>query len=284
MKKISLILLASMLSTLLSIPSYAATQPFKVKCRTKIIRDGIVRYEKRKYTYNFLVEVLSDETGTKYERTKNGRPFITAKPQERYSIILHNPMPIRIAVNLTIDGLNSITGKPCKPDEGSKWIIEPYSYVTIRGWQVSGNTARRFYFTTRDDSYAKWRSNNWGKDLSVNCGVIGAAYFWNKKDLENYFENNPIYEYTRKPRPFRSWLGCKKELAAPCEEEYERRHDKQKAGTGMGERESHPTELVHFKYNTGMYKPRQAVIIYYDFAKTEPQPFLGMGFAPERPY
>ena len=54
----------------------------------------------------------------------------------------------------------------------------------------------------------------------------------------------------------------------------------------MGERESNPVELVHFHYNTGMYKSRQAVIIYYDFAKVKPQPhpFLGMDFAPEQPF
>ena len=285
MKKLSLILTLFILTTLFSTPVLAANKPYTFKCRTKIIRDGVVRYENRPYTYNFLVEIISDDSGTKYESWKNGHPFITANPGERYSLIIHNPLPVQVAVNLTIDGLNSITGKPCRPDEGSKWIIEPYSYITIRGWQINGTDARRFYFTSKEASYASWRSNNWGKDLSVNCGVIGAAYFWSKKELQRYFEENPVYEYTRKSLPYSSncWGAAEKERSAPCLED--KALAKQEAGTGMGERESNPVEMVSFNYDTGMYKAKDALIIYYDFAKLQPQPqpFMGMDFAPEQP-
>jgi hypothetical protein len=289
MKKLSFLIALFLLSAIVTIPALAANKPYDFKCRTKIIRDGIVRYENRNYNYNFLLEVVSDNNGTKYEAWKNGHPFITANPGERYSLIIHNPLPVRVAVNLTIDGLNSITGKPCRPDADSKWIIEPYSYITIRGWQINGNDARRFYFTTKDESYADWRSNSWGKDLSVNCGVIGAAYFWSKKDLERYFEENPVYEYT--PRPVRYNSNCweleksRAGSAAPCLEDKALGKKDQQAGTGMGERESNPIEMVRFDYDTGMYKAKDALIIYYDFAKAEPQPqpFLGMDFAPEQP-
>jgi len=268
--------------------SSAATQPFGLRCRTKIIRDGVVNYENRSYDYNFLVQVISDNEGYKSEALRYGKPFITAQPQERYTIILHNPLPVRVAVNLTIDGINSISGQPCRPNEGSKWIIEPYSFVSIRGWQVNGQDSRRFYFTSKDDSYASWRSNSWGRDLSVNCGVIGAAYFWSKTDLENYFEQNPVYEYTRRPGPFNNLFGLRKDATGgasspACQEGS--LDKKEKAGTGMGERETNPVEMVQFRYDTGMYKPHQAVIIYYDFAQAPPvpQPFLGMNFAPEIP-
>ncbi len=266
--------------------AFAATQPFNFRCRTKIIRDGNVRYENRPYNYSFLVQVLSDNNGNKAESSLNRRPFVTAKPGERYAIALHNPLPIRVAVNLTIDGINSINGKPCRPADGSKWIIEPYSFITIRGWQVNGQDARRFFFTSKEDSYAKWRSNSWGQDLSVNCGVIGAAYFWDNRELEQYYEQNPVYEYTRRTHPFNEILGSKKDgdcaLPAPSAQD-SCREKKMQAGTGMGERESNPVQQVYFNYNTGMYKPNQAVIIYYDFAKqpTPPQPFLSMNFTPE---
>lgn len=265
---------------------FAATQLFNFKCRTKIIRDGEAQYENRPYHYSFLVQVLSDNAGYKPELSVNRRPFVTADPGERYAIVLHNPLPIRVAVNLTIDGISSINGKPCKPADGSKWIIEPYSFITVRGWQVNGQDARRFFFTSKEDSYAKWLSNSWGKDLSVNCGVIGAAYFWDSKELEHYYEQNPVYEYTRRTHPFTEMFGCKKDaggsLNAPSVQD-SCREKEIKAGTGMGERESNPVEQVYFNYNTGMYKPHQAVIIYYDFAKepNPPQPFLSMNFAPE---
>lgn len=278
MKKLSLIFA---LFILFSTPVLSANKSDTFRCRTKVIRDGIVRYEKRPYTYNFQVEIVSDDTGTKYETSKDDYPFITANLGERYSIIIRNPMPVQVAVNLTIDGLNSINGKPCSPSDGSKWIIDPYSYITIRGWQVSGADARRFYFTNKKASYASWRSNSWGKDLSVNCGVIGAAYFWNKKELERYFEENPVYEYTHKSVPYNKMKKeCLRE-EAPCEEVL----PEQKAGTGMGERESNPVESIRFDYDSGMYKTKDAVIIFYDFAKVppKPQPFLNENFAPEQP-
>jgi hypothetical protein len=268
---------------------FAATQQFNFKCRTKIIRDGEVRYENKLYNHSFLVQVLSDNSGYKPELSLNRRPFITAEAGERYSIVLHNPLPVQVAVNLTIDGINSINGKPCKPADGSKWIIEPYSFITIRGWQVNGRDARRFFFTSKEDSYAQWRSNSWGQDLAANCGVIGAAYFWDNRELERYYEQNPVYESTRREHPFNEIFGCKKDAGCgrntPSVQD-SCREKEMKAGTGMGEREANPIQQVYFNYNTGMYKPHQAVIIYYDFAKepAPPQPFLSMNFSPEMPY
>jgi hypothetical protein len=61
-------------------------------------------------------------------------------------------------------------------------------------------------------------------------------------------------------------------MAAPIPQE--------QAGTGMGERESNPTFEVAFNYDSGMYSPDQAVVIYYDFAQT-PNPFPAQDFAPE---
>lgn len=282
MKKLSLLFVFFILAIFFSTQVLAANKSSTFRCQTKVIRDGIVRYEKRSYTYNFLVEVISDDIGTKHETYKNGHPFITANLGERYSLRIHNPLPVQVAVNLTIDGINSINGKPCRPDDGSKWIIDPYSYITIRGWQVSGADARRFYFTNKEASYASWRSNSWGKDLSVNCGVIGSAYFWNKKDLERYFEQNPVYEYTQRSVPYNGYL---KKGSAPCEKD--NALAEQEAGTGMGERESNPVESVRFEYNTGMYKVKDTLIIFYDFAKVQPkpQPFLKeRDFVPEQPF
>ena len=41
--------------------------------------------------------------------------IVLAEPEERYSIRLHNPLPVRVGVNLTLDGLSTITGKPAVP-------------------------------------------------------------------------------------------------------------------------------------------------------------------------
>jgi hypothetical protein len=54
------------------------------------------------------------------------------------------------------------------------------------------------------------------------------------------------------------------------------------AGTGMGEREHHPTVQVAFDYDRGMYKPSQALVIYYGFdTRPVPNPFPNLGYADE---
>lgn len=252
--------------------TYGRSVPFTFQAKTKIIGDS-VRYENRAYTYYFKVEVISDLSGRKSELSRNGKPFIEAIPEERYAVRIYNPLPVRAGVNLTVDGLSSITGKPVGPSNGKKWIIAPYSFVTIRGWQVSGDEVRRFFFTSKDASYAAWRSNAWGKDLSVNCGVIGAAFFWSKGDIEHWLEANPVYEKD-------NYNEYSKSDKAP----QSATRTGQKAGTGMGEAESHPVKSVVFNYDTGMYRASQAAVIYYDFADVKPQPDpFPDEFAPKMP-
>ncbi len=203
---------------------------------------------------------------------------------------LYNPLPIRVAVNLTVDGLNSITGKPSGIAEGEKWLLDPYTTVTIRGWQVSDGEARRFFFTDKPKSYAKWSGDRTQKDLSVNCGVIGAAYFWSQKELDRYNDEHPTFRsnwthpYPAQCARAKSTMGASingalaDRVSAPAVRD-------QLAGTGMGEREPHPTTLVDYHYDTGMYQLSQAVVIYYDFAAVSlpPNPFPAISFAPEMP-
>lgn len=275
----------------------AAQQNFNVRYRLAVMQDGQLMHQTQHQPYGFRVEILNDDAGVKPESFKNGRPSITAAKGERYSVRLYNPLPVRVAVNLTVDGLNSITGKPSGIADGQKWMIDPYSSITIPGWQVSDGEARRFFFTEKPKSYAQWRGDETGKDLAANCGVIGAAYFWNQGELNQYYDNHPVYRYSsERPLSFSSNLFQKKceskmsndlacapsvavngdimNMSAPL--------PKEQAGTGMGERESNPTIQVAFNYDAGMYSPDQAVVIYYDFAQVpSPNPFPAQEFAPE---
>jgi len=52
----------------------------------------------------------------------------------------------------------------------------------------------------------------------------------------------------------------------------------------MGERESHPTQMVELNVDSGMYRVKQAIVIYYDFAEVPtPNPFPEISYAPEMP-
>ena len=189
------IFLAGMM-VLAAAQAQAAVKDYDVSYRLAVIQDGQRIHENRRQTYGFGMAILSDDEGVKEETNRNGKPFVAAVEGENYSIRLTNPLPVEVAVNLTVDGLNSISGKPSGISDGEKWILEPNSTVTIPGWQVSGGTARRFFFTDKPKSYAKWREGSLGRDLSANCGVIGAAFFWSQADLDRYFEDHPIYRYS----------------------------------------------------------------------------------------
>ena len=278
----------------------AAYKDYQVKTRMTIVEDDQVIHPVRRQSFGFRVEILNDTEGIKAETVKNGYPFVTATKGERYSVRLYNPQPVRVAVNLTVDGLNSITGKPSGISDGEKWMIEPYSSITIPGWQVSGGDARRFFFTGKYKSYAQWRGDELGEDLAANCGVIGAAYFWNQKELDQYYEEHPVYRMTYHAWPnctSRAKKSCESMAAgAPCadgsvnmdmrkaEAAAPEAEAKEQAGTGMGERESHPTIQVAFNYDSGMYTLPQAVVIYYGFEDhPSPNPFPAKDYAPEMP-
>jgi hypothetical protein len=268
----------------------AAQQSFNVQYRLAVMQDGQLTHQIQRQAYGFRVEILNDDSGVKPESFKNGRPSITAAKGERYSVRLYNPLPVRVAVNLTVDGLNSITGKPSGIADGKKWMIDPYNSITISGWQVSDGEARRFFFTDKPKSYAQWRGDETGKDLAANCGVIGAAYFWNQGELNQYYDNHPIYRYSqnylapssraKKECEAKIFSGAACAPSAAMDFNMSAPPPQEQAGTGMGERESNPTIQVAFNYDAGMYSPDQAVVIYYDFTQI-PNPFPAQDFAPE---
>ena len=267
-------------------PAQAATKTVTVEARTRIVDGNREWHEVRPSSVTFEVELISDREGTRHEGSRWGRPFVTARPGEEYRVRIHNPLPVPVAANLSIDGINSISGDPGTPAEGRKWVIEPFSWVEIAGWQVSEREARRFVFTSRAGSYASWRSNAWGRDLAVNCGVIGVAFFWSQRALDEYYHANPVViarprwtpgrpDGEREPPP-RSTMGSS---GAPAGEA------QQRAGTGMGRHRSNPVREVRFSFDRGMYEVADALIVYYDFADEEPRPrpFESSGFAPEQP-
>jgi hypothetical protein len=100
-----------------------------------------------------------------------GTVYIEALKGREYEIRLRNPYPVRVAVALSVDGLNTIDARHTSAAEARKWVIEPYGTITISGWQTSMTQARRFEFTTEERSYGAWLGKT--NDL----GVISAVFF-----------------------------------------------------------------------------------------------------------
>jgi hypothetical protein len=100
-----------------------------------------------------------------------GTWYVEALKDREYAIHLRNPYPVRVAVALSVDGLNTIDARHTTAAEARKWVIEPYGEVTISGWQTSLIQARRFQFTTEQKSYGQWLGKT--EDL----GIISAVFF-----------------------------------------------------------------------------------------------------------
>jgi hypothetical protein len=100
-----------------------------------------------------------------------GRTYIEAIQGAEYELRVRNPSPDRVAVALSVDGLNTIDARHTSAWNASKWVIEPYQTITISGWQMSSERARRFYFTNERDSYGAKLGQ------TANLGVISAVFF-----------------------------------------------------------------------------------------------------------
>jgi hypothetical protein len=128
-----------------------------------------VALERSAYSLEVLVDGLPLE-----EHAARGTTYIEAIEGREYSLRLRNHTGRRVAIALSVDGLNSIDAKETTARNASKWILGPYETLTLDGWQTGPRTARRFFFTTEDRSYGAWL----GK--TSNLGVISAAVFREK--------------------------------------------------------------------------------------------------------
>ena len=66
-----------------------------------------------------------------------GRWYVEARKGREYTIRLRNPYPVRVAVALSVDGLNTIDARETTAAAARKWVIDPYETVVISGWQTS---------------------------------------------------------------------------------------------------------------------------------------------------
>ncbi len=105
------------------------------------------------------------------EIAARGTTYIEAVKHAEYSIRLRNNTASRLAVALAVDGLNTIDAKTTDPKTASKWVLDPWRTVTIDGWQIGPDTARKFFFTSEDKSYGAWL----GK--TANLGVVEAVAY-----------------------------------------------------------------------------------------------------------
>lgn len=118
----------------------------------------------------FSMEVLVNGVPLS-EYPARGTAYVEATPEAEYSIRLTNSSPVRVAVALSVDGLNTIDARTTSARDARKWVLDPWQTVTITGWQTDQLNARKFFFTTEERSYGAWLGR------TANLGVIEAVVF-----------------------------------------------------------------------------------------------------------
>ena len=136
---------------------------------------------------NFELDVLVNGRPLQ-EYYARGRTYIEALQGAEYELRVRNHSGDRVAVALSVDGLNTIDARHTSAWNASKWVIEPYQTITISGWQMSSERARRFYFTDERDSYGAKLGQ------TANLGVISAVFF---RERSRPVPITPPYPVTR---------------------------------------------------------------------------------------
>jgi hypothetical protein len=205
----------------------------------------------------YTLEVLVDGRPLA-ELYGHGRKYVEASPGREYSLRLTNNSGRRVAIAVSVDGLNAIDAKTTTAQAGSKWILGPYESIVLDGWQTSSALARRFYFTTEKGSYGAWL----GK--TENLGVIAAAVFRERlpETEQPMFFRERSAPQTPESRGEGGVPGGAPSAAAPVPAEPDRvdagagaRHAPKKseaqlsdeyAATGIGREVDHQVERVRF--------------------------------------
>jgi len=209
-----------------------------------------------------VVDILVD--GVAQPRfAHGGRWYFEAHKGREYAIRLRNPYGVRVAVALSVDGLNTIDARQTTAVDARKWVLGPHETVTISGWQTSWTAARRFEFTTEARSYGQ------ALGKTANLGVISAVFF---KERAAAISGGPRSDVGS--------VGQAAESSAPREEDSSsaarQKTDDEYAATGMGRRTDHAVTRVWLDLET---TPAQTVDIRYEF---RPQ-LVRLGIAPIAP-
>jgi hypothetical protein len=174
----------------------------------------------------FSMEILVDGLPAA-ELSACDRRYIEAVEGREYAIRLTNRTSDRVAIALAVDGLNSIDARTTTAYEAAKWILGPRQSVVVQGWQTGPDTARKFFFTTEEESYGAWLGR------ASNLGVITAAVFRERR--------------LRRPITGVAPRGDGKSSSRRAPEPLAEAFDEDAAATGIGRRVDHRVRRVAFE-------------------------------------
>lgn len=250
---------ALLVTALLGIGASVYLRPASAQQPGKVTRPEKVTRPDRPVIYpSFEVDVLVDGRPLRecYDR---GRPYVEAIRDAEYEIRLRNPSGNRVAVALSVDGLSTIDARQSSAWNASKWVIEPYQTITISGWQMNSEQARRFYFTTERDSYAAKLGR------AGNIGVISAVVFRERRRVVPVTPP-PIYREDSETSSSGSTGSASAELRSTAEAapsaSAKSRTRRDEAATGIGRSVRHEVDWIDLDLDS---RPVAEVTIRYLF-------------------
>ena len=205
----------------------------------------------------FSISVLIDGAPAP-EYAGRGRVYIEALKGKEFVIRLSNPTSERIAVALSVDGRNVVDAKRTSSLDAAKWVLGPGQTADIPGWQVSGSTSRRFYFTETSNSYAKWLGD------TSNVGTIEAVFYREKRRAPAQVKDEPVRREkadsrAQSPAPTAAGeAGASQDAAAANK----LREAENFAATGIGDKTDFRVTWVAFEEDP---KPAARIALRYEF-------------------
>jgi hypothetical protein len=203
------------------------------------------------YYPNPTVEILVAGNPQR-QYSHQGRWYVEALKGREYAIRLRNPYGVRVAVALSVDGLNSIDARQTTASGARKWVLDPHETVIISGWQTSQSEARRFEFTTEEHSYGQ------ALGKTANLGVISAVFF---RERVPVILSRDSARQEAGPAP----PAAAPERSAAAESStagLAKRADEEYAATGMGRRTNHAVTQVSLELENAA---AHSVNIRYEF-------------------
>ena len=211
----------------------------------------------------YSLSVLVDGSAVPEYAARN-RVYVEALKGKEFVLRITNPTGRRVAVALSVDGRNVIDAKRTGSQEAAKWVLSPWETIDVPGWQVSGATARRFFFTETSKSYAKWLGD------TANVGTIEAVFY---RERERQPERpQPLTRYKESPSAPKSEAGASgrdnalaDKASPPSAQSSPRRAETEAdafAATGIGDATEFPVQWVAFEAESS---PAARIALRYEF-------------------
>jgi len=202
---------------------------------------------------------------------------VEARDGCEYAIQLTNNTSDRVAIHLSVDGLNTIDASQSSPSRGPRWVLEPWQSALIPGWQTGSTHSRRFYFTTADESYADWIGD------TSDAGQIRIVAYRERRPRPQPITIDPGWDGTRRRSGDSSSGGARSEWngdsaasaekrvpaeAAPSTSDYYGDHwrswQDERAATGIGRETSHSVRTTSFDAESASFARITFRYGYYD--------------------